>query len=94
MTKPSQPGIGEDLAVAMWLKMGERVAQLEGFLERKLEGEPEPEPDYEALGYPETRVFDDDLDTVASWVDAARRLIITETVEYIGDGSEGCFRIR
>ena len=42
MTKPSQPGIGEDLAVAMWLKMGERVAQLEGFLERKLEGEPEP----------------------------------------------------
>ncbi len=37
--------------------LGERVAQHEGFIERKLGGIPEPEPDYEAMGYPETRVL-------------------------------------
>ncbi len=34
----------------------------------------EPEPDYEALGYPETRVFIDDLEAVLHWERACRTI--------------------
>lgn len=33
-------------------------------------------PDYEALGYPESRAWLDDLDTIGAWVERCRSLII------------------
>jgi hypothetical protein len=43
------------------------------------------EPDYEALGYPETRVYLDDLDTVAQWERNCQHLIMPRAIEWQGD---------
>lgn len=44
------------------------------------------EPDYEALGYQETRVWYDDLDIAASWANGCRALVIPGGVELLEGG--------
>jgi hypothetical protein len=59
--------------------LGKRVAQLEEFLHLGFESGPLPEPDYEALGYPESRVYLDDLDALLRWEHAYRAICYSTT---------------
>ncbi len=68
--------------------LGQRVAALESDLYRLLEREPAPEPDYEALGYPETRVWRlslYDLDILAYQSGTWRDLFLTLCQEMDAD---------
>lgn len=73
---------------APWEPRPVRVGPREEWDELPVRGNPWPEPeaDYEALGYPETRVYMDDLDVVAHWERACQPLIMPRAVEFVGDG--------
>jgi|SRR4030095_677296 len=62
--------------------LGNRNTQLQNYLEGMLEHEPPPEPDYEALGYPETDFSDEvNPDYVAGVVISIHRWIHSLTRE-------------